>query len=166
MDIYNKNEFNINAPQNINNYYFNKLDARLDFSSYYDFFIASDENDFNWDVVYSNNIIGYDENAASCNSDQTPTGCNDLLPVWFDINSTGTTRPAQTIFILESYSAATSPQPNNATIAQQNDIREISKDLGSVSYKDLNLVSFSLHIRRKIICCDYWNMLLYRRDHR
>ena len=140
------------APQNINNYYFNKLDARLDFSSYYDFFLASDEKDFNWDVVYSNNIIGYDEDAASCSSDRTPTGCSNLLPVWFDVNSTGTTRPAQTIFILECYSAATSPQPtnNNATIAYQNDIREPSVDVGNTLYPDLNLVSLACTYEQKL----------------
>ena len=140
------------GPQNINNYYFNKLDARLDFSSYYDFFLASDEKDFNWDVVYSNNIIGYDEDAASCSADQTPTGCSDLLPVWFDTNSTGTTRPAQTIFILQSFSASSGSQPvnNNATLSIQNDIREVSTDIGNTQYQDLDLLSLAGNSQKKL----------------
>ena len=49
------------GPQNLNNYYFNKLDAKLDYTSYYDFFLVSDERDFNREVVYSKNIIGYND---------------------------------------------------------------------------------------------------------
>jgi hypothetical protein len=60
------------GTQNLNNYYFNRLDAKLNYSSYYDIFLASDERDFNQQVVYSNSII----NATS----------GDSLPVWIDLN--------------------------------------------------------------------------------
>ena len=60
------------GTQNLNNYYFNRLDTKLNYSSYYDIFLASDERDFNQQVVYSNAII----NATS----------GDSLPVWIDLN--------------------------------------------------------------------------------
>ena len=45
------------GTQNLNNYYFNKLDARLDYSSYYDIFLASDERDYNREVIFSPYLI-------------------------------------------------------------------------------------------------------------
>ncbi len=62
------------GTQNLNNFYFNKLDAKINYSSYYDLFLASDEKDFNEQVVYSTNIIDYND--------------GDKLPVWIDLNST------------------------------------------------------------------------------
>ena len=61
------------GPQNLNNYYFNRLDAKLDYTSYYDFFLVADERDFNTEVVYSRNIIGHDD-------------C-EVLPVWIDLGN-------------------------------------------------------------------------------
>ena len=46
------------GPQNLNNYFFNKLDAHINYSSYYDFFLASDEKDYNMEVIYSKSPIG------------------------------------------------------------------------------------------------------------
>ena len=46
------------GTQNLNNYYFNKLEAKLNYSSYYDFFLASDERDYKSEVIWSPNIIG------------------------------------------------------------------------------------------------------------
>jgi len=66
------------GTQNLLNYYFNKLDAKLNYSSYYDFYLASDEKNYNTEVVYSDNVIGYDN--------------GDVLPVWFDLNSTGSSQ--------------------------------------------------------------------------
>jgi hypothetical protein len=43
--------------QNINNYYFNRYDIKLDYSSYFDLTLASDERDYDEEVVFSNNII-------------------------------------------------------------------------------------------------------------
>ena len=45
------------GTQNLNNFYFNKLDSKLNYSSYYDIFLAADEKDFNSEVIYSSNII-------------------------------------------------------------------------------------------------------------
>ena len=61
------------GPQNLNNYYSNRLDVKLDYTSYYDFFLVADERDFNREVVYSKNIIGYDD-------------C-EVLPVWIDLGN-------------------------------------------------------------------------------
>ena len=69
------------GTQNLNNFYFNKLDVKLNYSSYYDFFLASDENDFQHEVVYSDNIIGYNDGY--------------VLPVWFDLDVTGATRSCE-----------------------------------------------------------------------
>ena len=49
------------GTQNLLNNYGNKLDAKLSYSGYYDFYLASDERDFQREVVYSDNIIGYQE---------------------------------------------------------------------------------------------------------
>ena len=61
------------GTQNLNNFYFNRLDAKINYSSYYDLFLAADEKDFNQQVVYSTNIIDYND--------------GDKLPVWIDLNS-------------------------------------------------------------------------------
>ena len=44
------------ATQNINNYYFNRYDIRLDNSSYFDLTLASDERDYDEEVVFSKNL--------------------------------------------------------------------------------------------------------------
>ena len=45
------------ASQNINNYNFNRYDIRLDDSSYFDLTIASDERDYDEEVVFSKKIV-------------------------------------------------------------------------------------------------------------
>ena len=67
------------GTQNLNNFYFNRLDGKLDYSSYYDIFLASDEKDFNSDVIWSPKIIDYDN--------------GEKLPVWIDLNTTASTQP-------------------------------------------------------------------------
>tara|TARA_R110000765_G_scaffold78397_2_gene154050 strand:- start:662 stop:3319 length:2658 start_codon:yes stop_codon:yes gene_type:complete len=68
------------GTQNLNNYYFNRLDTKINYSSYYDLFLASDEKDYNQEVMWSNNIIGYND--------------GDRLPVWIDLTaSTCSTQP-------------------------------------------------------------------------
>jgi hypothetical protein len=59
--------------QNINNYGANKFDLRIDYSNYYDITIGNDENDFDQEVVFGGNIIGYDD--------------GDRLPINIDLNS-------------------------------------------------------------------------------
>jgi len=71
------------GTQNLNNFYFNKLDSKLNYSEYYDLFLASDEKDFNTHVVWSNDIAGYND--------------GDILPVWIDLNDTNcSTQPSTT----------------------------------------------------------------------
>ena len=62
------------GTQNLNNYYFNKLEAKLNYSSYYDFFLASDERDYKSEVIWSSNIIGW--------------GDTSVLPVIIDLSNT------------------------------------------------------------------------------
>ena len=38
------------GTQNLNNYYFNKLDVKLNYSSYYDFFLVADEQNYKSEV--------------------------------------------------------------------------------------------------------------------
>ena len=61
------------GTQNLNNYYFKKVDANISYDSYYDIFLASDEKDYNEQVVHSNDIIDFND--------------GDKLPVWIDLNS-------------------------------------------------------------------------------
>ena len=71
------------GTQNLNNYNFNRIDAKLNYSSYYDFFLVSDEKDFNTEVVWSNNIIGL--------------GDTTVLPVLIDLNdSASSSKPITT----------------------------------------------------------------------
>jgi len=73
------------GTQNLNNYNFNRIDAKLNYSSYYDFFLVSDEKDFNTEVVWSNNIIGL--------------GDTTVLPVLIDLNdSDSSSQPITTCF--------------------------------------------------------------------
>ena len=59
--------------QNINNYNFNRYDIRLDYSSYFDLTIASDERDYDEEVVFSTKLIAEDD--------------GDRLPVYIDLSS-------------------------------------------------------------------------------
>jgi len=65
------------GTQNLNNYYFKKVGSKISYDSYYDLFLASDERDYNMDVVYSTGIVDYMD--------------EDVLPVWIDLNSSAST---------------------------------------------------------------------------
>lgn len=78
------------GPQNLNNYYFNKLDARLDYSSYYDIFLTSDERDYNREVVFSPYLICVGEHINEYLSGNT--WCSDCLPLWIDLNNPESSR--------------------------------------------------------------------------
>lgn len=68
------------GTQNLNNFYFNKLDSKINYSSYFDIYLASDERDYNSDVIWSNEIIDYND--------------GNKLPVWIDLTaSTCSTQP-------------------------------------------------------------------------
>jgi len=76
------------GTQNLNNYYFNRLDVKLNYSSYYDFFLSSDEKDFNREVVYSNNLIGYDNgNVLPVLIDLSQSGCSTQPTISCDVQS-------------------------------------------------------------------------------
>ena len=60
------------GTQNLNNHSFKKVEAKISYDSYYDLFLASDETDYNTQVVHSNNTIDYLD--------------GDKLPVWIDLN--------------------------------------------------------------------------------
>ncbi len=80
------------TTQNLLNNYGSKVDAKLSYSGYYDFYLAADERDFQREVVYSDNIIGYEE-------PRTPQVGNrsNTLPLWIDLNNTAsTTQPLLT----------------------------------------------------------------------
>ena len=78
------------GPQNLNNYYFNKLDARLDYSSYYDIFLTSDERDYNREVVFSPYLICVGEHINAFLSGKT--WCSDCLPLWIDLSNSQSSR--------------------------------------------------------------------------
>ena len=78
------------GPQNLNNYYFNRLDAHIDYSSYYDFFLASDEKDYNSEVIYSKYPIGVYGNESKAK--EGIVFPSSTLGAWLDLNTTGTTK--------------------------------------------------------------------------
>ena len=61
------------GTQNLNNYYFNKLDAKIDYSSYYDLFLLADEREYNSEVIWSDQVIGQ--------------GDTSVLPVIIDLDN-------------------------------------------------------------------------------
>lgn len=66
--------------QNINSYYYKKYAMTLNYSNYFDLTLASDERDYDEEVVFSTNIIGENE--------------GNRLPIYFDLsNSLTSTQP-------------------------------------------------------------------------
>ena len=61
------------SSQNINNYGANRFDLRIDYTDYYDIKLANDEKDYDEEIVFGLNIIGYDD--------------GDRLPINIDLNS-------------------------------------------------------------------------------
>jgi len=59
--------------QNINNYGANRFDLRIDYSNYYDIKLANDEKDYDEEIVFSSNLIGFDD--------------GDRLPINIDLDS-------------------------------------------------------------------------------
>jgi hypothetical protein len=66
------------AIQNINNYYFNRFDANLDDSSYTDFFLVADEKDYDQEVVFSTQLIAYED--------------GQRLPINIELSNTGSSQ--------------------------------------------------------------------------
>ena len=65
------------ATQSINNYNFKRFKVKLDSSQYFDITLASDEMDYDQEVVFSSDIIGIND--------------GDRLPIVLDLSNTGTT---------------------------------------------------------------------------
>jgi hypothetical protein len=61
------------ATQNINNYYFNRFDLKLNSNQYFDITLASDEKDYDEEVVFSPYVIAYDD--------------GNRLPISIDLNN-------------------------------------------------------------------------------
>jgi hypothetical protein len=61
------------ATQNINNYYFNRFNAKLNNSSYTDFYLVADEAGVDNEVIYSDEVIAYSD--------------GNRLPIYIDINN-------------------------------------------------------------------------------
>jgi len=64
--------------QNINSYYFPKYSINLSYGRYFDLTLASDERDYDEEVVFSTNIIGYNE--------------GNRLPIIIDLSNSATTQ--------------------------------------------------------------------------
>ena len=78
--------------QNINNYYFNRYDIKLDYSSYFDLTLASDERDYDEEVVFSNDIIGVDDgNRLPVSIDLNSFLSNQKLDLLWNVNYSGNT---------------------------------------------------------------------------
>ena len=65
------------AGQSINNYNFKRFKVRLDTSEYFDITLASDERDYDDEVIFSNDIIGIND--------------GNRLPINFDLTNINTT---------------------------------------------------------------------------
>ena len=80
------------ASQNINNYYFNRYDIRLDDSSYFDLTLASDERDYDEEVVFSTKLIAEDDgNRLPINIDLNSILSNQKMNLLWNVNYTGNT---------------------------------------------------------------------------
>jgi hypothetical protein len=123
------------GTQNLLNYYGNRLDAKLSYSEYYDFYLASDESNFNREVVYSDNIIGYE-------GPRTPQTGNvsNVLPLWIDLNNTGCTLQ---------------PQFTGVSIVQQDSYFTFNSAGTSATY-DSTPAHYSTGYPQSIISQNYW----------
>lgn len=63
--------------QNINSYYYSKYKTKLNYGYNFDLTLASDERDYDEEVVFSTNLIGEND--------------GNRLPIFIDLNNTGTT---------------------------------------------------------------------------
>ena len=72
------------ATQNINNYYFNRFNAKLNNGNYTDFYLVADESDVDNEVIYSDQVIAYSD--------------GNRLPIYIDLNNTSSTKKNNWIF--------------------------------------------------------------------
>ena len=80
------------AGQSINNYNFKRFKVRLDRSEYFDITLASDERDYDDEVIFSNDIIALsDGNRLPVNIDLTNTGSTTQPTLYWGLPNTGNT---------------------------------------------------------------------------
>lgn len=80
------------AGQNINNYNFKRFKVRLDTSEYFDITLASDERDYDDEVIFSKKVIGIDDgNRLPINFDLTNTGTTTQPNLYWGLPNTGNT---------------------------------------------------------------------------
>jgi hypothetical protein len=80
------------ATQSINSYNFPRLKVKLDTSEYFDITLASDEQDYDTEVVFSTDIIGInDGNRLPINLDLTKTGTTTQPNLYWGLPNSGNT---------------------------------------------------------------------------
>ena len=80
------------ATQNINNYYFRRFDAYTDDSEYTDFFLVADEQQYDEEVVFSNQLIAYgDGQRLPINIELSNSGSSQNFTVNYGVYLTGNT---------------------------------------------------------------------------
>lgn len=80
------------ATQNINNYYFRRFDAYTDDSEYTDLFLVADEQQYDEEVVFSNQLIGYlDGQRLPINIQLSDSGCSQNFTINYGDYKTGNT---------------------------------------------------------------------------
>jgi hypothetical protein len=80
------------SSQNINNYYFNRFKVKINYGNYFDLSLASDERDYNQDVVFSPYLIGEDNgNVLPINIDLNSYSSNQKLNISWDEYFSGNT---------------------------------------------------------------------------
>ena len=85
--------------QNINNYYFNKLDAKLSEYGYFDITLSSDKDGYDTEVVFSDKIIGYNNsNLLPINIDLDSDLCNQKENLLWDKFYSGNTLISKTYY--------------------------------------------------------------------
>jgi len=78
--------------QNLNTYYYPKYSTKLNYSQYFDLTLASDEKDYDEEVVFSTNLIGEDDgNRLPINMDLNSLESSPQLPISFYEYSEGST---------------------------------------------------------------------------
>jgi hypothetical protein len=96
--------------QNLYTYYFPRYKARLNYSQYFDLTLASDERDYDEEVVFSNDIIGADD--------------GNRLPIYMDLSSSDSS--PQLIIDFDQYNL-------NSTLVSKNYYNPNNVDLSCYS---------------------------------
>ena len=91
------------ATQSINNYYFNRYDLRLNYSSYYDLTLASDARGFDEEVVFSTDLIAEnDGNRLPINIDLNNIYCNPKIPLLWGTYYSGNTLVSKNYYNIDN----------------------------------------------------------------